>query len=169
MLHSKTAVADERWARVGSSNLNLASWLANYELDAVIEDAGFAGTMARQYELDLLNSTEVVLGSARRRGARRRRGRGSAGRMAVVGIRIGNTLSAAVTSHRTLAAQEAGIVATAGALALVAAVIAAVWPRLIALPFAVVVGWLGIALFVKAWRLRRESTVRPQAPGPSDD
>ena len=60
MLHSKTAVADGRWARVGSSNLNVASWLANYELDAVIEDAEFAGAMALQYELDLANSTEVV-------------------------------------------------------------------------------------------------------------
>ncbi len=33
MLHAKTAVADGRWARVGSSNLNVASWIGNYELD----------------------------------------------------------------------------------------------------------------------------------------
>ena len=38
MLHAKTAVADGRWARVGSTNLNLASWLGNCELDAVVED-----------------------------------------------------------------------------------------------------------------------------------
>ena len=166
MLHSKTAVADGRWARVGSSNLNLASWLANYELDAVIEDAGFAGTMARQYELDLANSTEIVLGSARRRGVRRRRGRGSAGRMAVVGIRIGNTLSAAATSHQTLAAQEAGIVAAAGGLAVVAAVIAAIWPWLIAVPFAVAVGWLGVALLVRAYGLRRGRRRADDGPAP---
>src|SRR6185437_9296667 len=42
MLHAKTAVADVRWARVGSSNLNLASWLGNWELDVTIEDEGFA-------------------------------------------------------------------------------------------------------------------------------
>jgi cardiolipin synthase len=29
MLHAKTAVADGHWARVGSTNLNLASWLGN--------------------------------------------------------------------------------------------------------------------------------------------
>ena len=29
MLHAKTAVADGRWSRVGSSNLNVSSWLAN--------------------------------------------------------------------------------------------------------------------------------------------
>ena len=40
MLHAKTAVADARWARVGSTNLNLASWIGNRELDVVIEDEG---------------------------------------------------------------------------------------------------------------------------------
>src|SRR5688572_8421990 len=45
MLHAKTAVAEGRWARVGSTNLNLASWLGNCELDAVIEDTDFATQM----------------------------------------------------------------------------------------------------------------------------
>jgi cardiolipin synthase len=155
MLHSKTAVADGRWARVGSSNLNVASWLANYELDAVIEDAAFADTMAAQYEIDLANSTEIVLGNRRHRRVRRVRRRGSAGRMALVGIRIGNTLSAAVTSHRTLAAQEAGIVAGAGGLAILAGIAAALWPRLIAIPFAIAVAWLGVGLIVRAYGMRR--------------
>ena len=42
MLHAKTAVADGRWSRVGSTNLNLASWMTNYELDVVVEDEVFA-------------------------------------------------------------------------------------------------------------------------------
>ena len=29
MIHAKTAVADGRWSRVGSTNLNIASWLSN--------------------------------------------------------------------------------------------------------------------------------------------
>ena len=41
MLHAKTAVADGRWARVGSSNLNIASWVGNYELDVLVEDEDF--------------------------------------------------------------------------------------------------------------------------------
>ena len=77
--------------------------------------------------------------------------------MALVGIRIGNTLTAAVTSHRTLAAREAGIMAAAGGLALVAAVVAALWPRLLAIPFAIVVGWLGVALIARAYGMRRGS------------
>jgi cardiolipin synthase len=35
MLHAKTAVADRRWARVGSTNLNFASFLANSRPRAV--------------------------------------------------------------------------------------------------------------------------------------
>jgi cardiolipin synthase len=53
MLHAKTAVADGRWARVGSSNLNIASWLGNREIDVAVEDAGFATQLAHQYEADL--------------------------------------------------------------------------------------------------------------------
>ena len=66
MLHAKTAVADCRWARVGSSNLNLASWIGNCELDIAIEDETFARCMEAQYETDLGNATEIVLKLPRR-------------------------------------------------------------------------------------------------------
>ena len=33
MLHAKTIVVDARWVRIGSSNLNVSSLLANYEID----------------------------------------------------------------------------------------------------------------------------------------
>jgi cardiolipin synthase len=49
------------WARVGSSNLNLASFVGNYELDVAVEDAGFAVAMERQYSQDLDRATELVL------------------------------------------------------------------------------------------------------------
>jgi cardiolipin synthase len=66
MLHAKTAVADGRWARVGSTNLNIASWLANCELDAVIENSEFAAQMEEMYLADLGNATEVVLDRKKR-------------------------------------------------------------------------------------------------------
>jgi cardiolipin synthase A/B len=66
MLHAKTAVADCRWARVGSSNLNLASWIGNCELDIAVEDEAFARRMEAQYESDLGNATEIVLKLPRR-------------------------------------------------------------------------------------------------------
>jgi cardiolipin synthase len=67
MLHAKTAVADGRWARVGSSNLNLASWIGNCELDIAVEDEAFARAMEVQYETDLGNATEIVLKLPRRK------------------------------------------------------------------------------------------------------
>jgi cardiolipin synthase len=67
MLHAKTAVADGRWARVGSSNLNMASWIGNYELDAVIEHEPTAVAMEQMYLADLDDAREIVLQPRRRR------------------------------------------------------------------------------------------------------
>ena len=67
MLHAKTAVADGQWARVGSSNLNIASWLVNREIDVAVENAGFASLLAAQFERDLQNATEIVLARRRNR------------------------------------------------------------------------------------------------------
>ena len=72
MLHAKTAVADGRWARVGSTNLNIASWFGNCELDAVVEDDRFAAQMEEMYLQDLTNATEVVL-DEKKKGIRARR------------------------------------------------------------------------------------------------
>ena len=76
MMHAKTAVADGRWARVGSTNLNIASWFGNCELDAVVEDESFALEMEEMYLQDLTNATEVVLDAKRKvRAPRERRHR----------------------------------------------------------------------------------------------
>jgi cardiolipin synthase len=60
MLHAKTIVADGRWARVGSSNLNPSSLLGNWELDVLIEDPQLADAMERQFRLDIARSREVT-------------------------------------------------------------------------------------------------------------
>jgi cardiolipin synthase len=52
MLHAKTAVADGQWARIGSTNLNPASWVGNWELDVVVENEAFAQEMKQMYEND---------------------------------------------------------------------------------------------------------------------
>src|SRR5205085_4720745 len=92
MIHAKTAVVDGRWARVGSTNLNIASWMGNWELDVTVEDEGFAREVEEMYRRDLENSTEIVLSERRRvrpvtrrpKGRRRARGsrKGSASRAA---------------------------------------------------------------------------------------
>jgi len=61
MLHAKTTIVDGTWSRVGSSNLNLASLLTNWELDVLIEDAGFAEAMEKMFLADLKKSRELML------------------------------------------------------------------------------------------------------------
>jgi cardiolipin synthase len=60
MLHAKSLVADTRWVRIGSSNLNPSSLLGNYELDVLIEDSSLAEAMERQFRLDIARSREVT-------------------------------------------------------------------------------------------------------------
>ncbi|HUQ16136.1 MAG TPA: phospholipase D-like domain-containing protein [Gemmatimonadales bacterium] len=59
MLHAKSVVADGRWVRIGSSNLNPSSLIGNYELDVLIEDPALADAMERQFRLDIGRSREV--------------------------------------------------------------------------------------------------------------
>ena len=65
MIHAKTAVADGHWARVGSTNLNVASWIGNRELDVIVEDEDFGAAMEAMFLDDLNNATEVVLDANR--------------------------------------------------------------------------------------------------------
>lgn len=61
MLHAKTVVADNRWVRVGSSNLNHSSLFGNYELDLLIDDVALADRMDGQFRRDLDRSAEVQI------------------------------------------------------------------------------------------------------------
>jgi cardiolipin synthase len=166
MLHAKSAVADGRWARVGSTNLNVASWIGNWELDVAVEDTGFALAMEEMYLEDLRHVTEIVL-TARHQvrpaappaspTARHESPHGSAGRAAAGALGIGRAVGAAVTGHRVLGPAEAKLMASAGVALLVVAMLAAWWPRLVAVPLAGIVGWIAVALLLRAWRLHRES------------
>src|SRR6266699_3540563 len=66
MLHAKTLLADQRWARVGSSNLNVSSLLGNYELDLLAECEELTAALAHQFLRDLGRSNEVVARPRRR-------------------------------------------------------------------------------------------------------
>jgi cardiolipin synthase len=176
MLHAKTAVADGAWARVGSSNLNIASWIGNYELDAVIENEAFAAEMERMYLADLEYATEIVLQPRRRRidGTRREAGApsrrpglvglsgagGSASRATAGALRIGRTVGAALTEQRVIAPNEARVVGIVGILLLGIVVVAILWPLIVAVPVAFLCGWLSIALLARAHALRRERRAR---------
>jgi cardiolipin synthase len=61
MIHAKTMVVDRRWARIGSTNLNVSSLLTNYELDLLAEEEQLADALAAQFRRDLAASREIVL------------------------------------------------------------------------------------------------------------
>ena len=65
MIHAKTAVADGLWARVGSTNMNLASLLGNWEIDVAVTDRQFAAEMEALFLDDLGSSVEMSLGRSR--------------------------------------------------------------------------------------------------------
>jgi cardiolipin synthase len=165
MLHAKTAVADKRWSRVGSSNLNIASWMGNYELDVAVDDATFGKALHEMYLEDLENATEIVLSPRnrvrpsekvhhRRRWTSMRTG-GSASRAAAGALRIGNSVSAALTERRVLVPAEAGVMAKVGAVLVALAVAGLAYPEILAIPIGILAGWIGLALLARAMRLRR--------------
>jgi cardiolipin synthase A/B len=185
MLHAKTAVADGMWSRVGSTNLNIASWVSNYELDVAIEDAAFARQMAVQYEKDLERATEIVL--TRRNRVRRSEPRdesdaeaglrvrravsGSAGRAAAGAVSVGSALGAALTNRRMLGPTEVGMLTTTAVVMLGVAAVAAFFPRVFAWPLALFTAWFGIAWAFKAWRLwngRIRAPLTPENPRERD-
>jgi cardiolipin synthase len=180
MLHAKTAVSDCCWARVGSSNLNVASWIGNYEMDAVVEDERFAAGLEEMYLADLDNSTEIVLRPRRRRherdwkesrnaaaGTRRETmgmsgPAGSASRAAAGALRLGRTVGAALTEQRVLEPAEAGVLVLVGALLLGIAAIALLWPLAVAAPLSLILVWIALALLARAYSLRRIRRARGQ-------
>jgi cardiolipin synthase A/B len=163
MLHAKTAVADGHWARVGSTNLNVASWLGNCELDAVVEDETFARQMEQMYLEDLGNATEIVLSARRPQLPPGRRvgpvraasGTGSAGRAAAGAVRIGNAIGAAFTDRRALGPVEAQMMLTGAAVLLGLGVFFAIYPRLLAYPLVAASIWIGVTLLLRARKLHR--------------
>jgi cardiolipin synthase len=174
MLHAKSAVADNRWARVGSTNLNFASLLANYELDVAIEDEAVVDEMASMYEADLACATEIVLSRRFRMGRVRptaigrpqerakRALSGSAGRAAAGALTVGAAVGAALTNRRVLGPAEASLLVTVAAILLVIAVAAVLWPPVLAWPLAVISAWVAVVMLLRARRLARE---RPRRTG----
>lgn len=161
MLHAKTAVADGYWARVGSSNLNLASWIGNLELDVVVEDAQFGAQMEQMFLDDLAQATEIVLsprnrvqvvGEAHRH---LRTSSGSASRAAASAMRIGRAVGAAITNQRLLGPAEARLMLWGSVWLFALAALAYFKPRAIAWPLGVLSLWTALSLLLRAYQLHR--------------
>jgi phosphatidylserine/phosphatidylglycerophosphate/cardiolipin synthase-like enzyme len=167
MMHAKTAVCDDRWARVGSTNLNLSSWLGNWELDVVIEDEKTASDIADMYLEDLKNSTEIVITESNkvRPVKRRRRGRRGAGlsgyrTQSVItrAVTAGSVLNAAVTGKRKLSRAESAPLFTIGLI------LCAVAAAIIFLPNAFAYACAGLLIIVGVFLLGRAAKLKLMPP-----
>jgi cardiolipin synthase len=184
MIHAKTAVVDGLWSRVGSSNLNTASLMGNWELDVGVLDDGLARQLQGLFLADLASSVEIVLPGkhARRRtrpftfsppstapleprGSLQERlewPRGQAqGRITLASlVRAREALGAALAGNRRLGREDRTMLGTLSFAILVVGVLAAIMPTLVGWMIAVSAGWLalstGARAYLQARRARQE-------------
>jgi len=157
MIHAKTLVADRRWARVGSSNLNVSSLLANYELDVLTDNIATADQMAAQFRRDLQASREIVLQPRRLRlparlvgtapeqpkEPRGKRSRYELGAVAVVALR------------RVAGGLRRALAVTAALVCLLIGVLLLVFPRVTGAVVATLAFWLALGFAVYGFGKRR--------------
>ena len=187
MIHAKTVTADGWWSKVGSTNLNLSSLGANWEIDLVAEDVDFARKMEDLFEEDIENSREVRLVEPTRSGrqpkvqaegqisspdrkARREARRGVVGSgsgASATATRVGSAVLQ--KGGAPLNTNEQAIAATASAALLGAGIIGARFPRLIAWPLAALSGFFGAIGMLRAARSalsNRSPELSPERPDP---
>jgi len=165
MIHAKTAVVDGRWARVGSTNLNLNSWIGNWELDVAIDDTGVGSELAAHFAEDLRHSTEIVLRGRRRprnpsKAGARTRARGSTRRVVRTMSGVGRSLGAAVTGSRQLGDFELVPLLVGGGALVTLAFVTYRYPAVVMWPLGVFAAWTGLTLVGEAVRLWRERRAR---------
>ena len=67
VLHAKTAVIDGSWSTVGSANMDIRSFLHNYEANVIVIDDQFGREMERAFREDVRGSLQITLEQWRQR------------------------------------------------------------------------------------------------------
>jgi cardiolipin synthase len=75
---------------------------------------------------------------------------------------MGSALSAALTNRRQLGPAEAGLLLRMGILVILVAVVAAIWPAVVAWPLAFILAWFGLTWLAKSAQLRRRGNRAPR-------
>jgi cardiolipin synthase len=186
MIHAKTAVVDGMWSRVGSSNLNTASLMGNWELDVGVLDDGLARQMQGLFLADLASSVEIVLPGSRTSGRKRftfspastaslepqgslqerlERPRGQAqGRITLASfVRAKEALGAALAGNRRLGREDRTMLGMLSFGIFVLAVLAALLPTLIGWFVALSAGWLALSTGARAYLQARDARSQERA------
>lgn len=181
MMHAKTTVCDGVWCRVGSSNLNSASLVANWELDVGVLDRGLAAQLEGLFLADLASAREIVLPkhhpamAGRPRDERalpqvsldpegrfherleqlRTRGGKRLGMAPLV--RAGSAFGGALAGNRPLGREDRTVLGTVAVGILLLAVLAALFPSVVGLVFAVLAFWFGTVTGIRAFAQARRA------------
>jgi cardiolipin synthase len=67
VLHAKTAVIDGSWSTVGSANMDIRSFLHNYEANVIVIDEQFGRQMEKAFLEDIRGSEQITLAQWRQR------------------------------------------------------------------------------------------------------
>lgn len=157
MMHAKTAVFDGRYSRVGSTNLNVASWFGNYELDVLIEDESFGQKMQERFLDDIANSTEIVLAETARRQRktapnlkRSKKGGGSMRKATAGALNAATSISSAIAKKAPLGAAESRLLFLVGIALLILAALLILFPRGTSIPIIVILLILALPTLFRA-------------------
>jgi cardiolipin synthase A/B len=157
MVHAKTAVFDGRFSRIGSTNLNIASWFGNYELDVLIEDDDFGRQMQAMFLEDLQNSTEIVLADTikmrrrlRKKAKRSKKSGGSVRKATAGAINAATSIGSAIAKQARLGAAEARLLFILGAVLLGYALALIFFPRIASIPLVLILLLLAFSTLFKA-------------------
>ena len=182
MIHAKTAVVDGVWSRVGSSNLNSASLIGNWELDVGVLDTELASQLEELFLTDLSSSIEIVLPSRRfehgieipeSSGATESldpqgtlpermmqiRALGTMQRHVTMAplVRARGALGDSLAGDRPLGREDRTVLGTVSALILSTAIIAAFFPTFVGVVVAVVACWFGLTTGIRAYLQSRRA------------
>jgi cardiolipin synthase len=182
MIHAKTAVVDGVWSRVGSSNLNSASLIGNWELDVGVLDTELASQLEELFLTDLSSSIEIVLPSRRfehgieipeSSGATESldpqgtlpermmqiRALGTTQRHVTMAplVRARGALGDSLAGDRPLGREDRTVLGTVSALILSTAIIAAFFPTFVGVVVAVVACWFGLTTGIRAYLQSRRA------------
>jgi cardiolipin synthase A/B len=100
----------------------------------------------------VLSKRRWVTSAGQARIPRTRGAGGSAGRAAAGALRLGNALGAALSPRRLHTSVQRRLMVPAGTALVLLALVAALWPRLLAWPLGLLALWLGSALLLRAAR-----------------